>query len=442
MSASSVNPPSPNTVSDLLSRRERVVPRGIPRVTNVVVSRGAGAQLIDVEGRSYIDFASGIGVTTVGHSPKRVVDAIQRQAESLLHTCFHVATYEPYVALCERLVTLLPHGPETKAMLLNSGAEAVENAVKIARQATGRSGVVCFSGAFHGRTLLGMSLTSKVGYKKGCGPFAPEVYRLPFPDQYHDGAGLDPETFVARELGRFEDALSTYVSPRDLAAVIIEPVLGEGGFIPAPKAYLQGLRRICDQHGILLIFDEVQTGFARTGHWGAYQHYGVTPDLSTWAKALGGGLPISAVVGRSAVMDAAEPGTIGGTYGGNPVACAAALASLELIEELKLLPRAKDIGARVFERFQALKAKHPVVGDVRGLGAMVAMELVEDGNPRRPATKLTQEVLARSLERGLVALSAGVHGNVIRILCSLVITDEELDRGLSILEEEIARSGS
>ena len=423
----------------LIARREAVVARGVPRATTAVIRRGSGARLEDGGGRSLIDFAAGIGVTNAGHCPPKVVAAITEQAKLLLHAGIHVVTYEPYVALCEKLVELLPHGPTTKAMLVNSGAEAVENAIKIARQATGRGAVICFTGGFHGRTLLGMTLTSKTGYKVGCGPFAPEVYRLPFPDRLRDGRGQDEATFVARALGEFDNALSTYVGALDVAAILIEPVLGEGGFIPAPKAYLEGLRRFADRHGIMLVFDEVQSGFGRTGHWGAYQYYGVTPDLSTWAKAMGGGLPIAAVVGRAEVMDAAKPGTIGGTYGGNPVACAAALANISLIEELGLLARAREIGQRVRARFEQIQGRCKVVVDVRGLGAMMAMELCVDGDPRRPASRLTAEVLGAAFERGLIALSSGVHGNAIRVLSPLVISDEDLDLGLTILDEELTR---
>ena len=423
----------------LLQRRAAVVSNGVPLASRIGVARGRGATLEDLDGREIIDFASGIGVVGAGHCPPSVIEAITKQAYLLLHTCIHIATYEPYVALCERLVALLPHGDETKAMLVNSGAEAVENAIKIARQATGRAAVICYSGGFHGRTMMGMTLTSKVGYKLGCGPFAPEVYRLPFPDRYHDGDGLAESAFVARELFRLEEALASVVSADDVAAVIIEPVLGEGGFLPAPKGYLEGLRRICDQHGIMLIFDEVQTGFGRTGRLGAYQNYGVTPDLSTWAKALGGGLPIAAVVGRKEVMDAARPGTIGGTYGGNPVSCAAALANLELIESLGLCARAITLGDRMRERFTGWSKRTSAVGDVRGLGAMMAVELVEDGDPRRPASTLTKEVIAACHEQGVLIVGAGVHGNVIRILCPLVIEEAQLDRGLDVIEEELLR---
>jgi len=424
---------------DLLARREAVVPRGIPRATQAVVTSGRGAALLDPEGRTLIDFAGGIGVMNAGHCQPEVVAAICAQAEQLLHTCIHVATYEPYVALCEKLVQLFPHGGRSKAMLVNSGAEAVENAVKIARQATERPAVICFTEGFHGRTLLGMSLTSKVGYKLGCGPFAPEIYRLPFPNHFRDGQGLDLERFAQRELVRFRRALASVVAPQQVAAVLLEAVQGEGGFVPVPQTYLNGLREICDEHGMLLVIDEVQTGFCRTGRWAAYEHYDVIPDIAVFAKSMGGGLPIGAVVGRAEVMDAAQPGTIGGTYGGNPVACAGALATIRYMEEHKLGQRAEAIGARVRERFTSLAKRCRAVGDVRGLGAMIAMELVQNGNPEQPASALVKDVLAACLERGLLAIAAGTHGNVIRVLSPLVITDDELERGLTILEEEILR---
>jgi 4-aminobutyrate aminotransferase / (S)-3-amino-2-methylpropionate transaminase / 5-aminovalerate transaminase len=423
----------------LLERRAAVVARGVPRVSSIVAHHGDGAVLVDPSGRRFVDLAGGIGVMALGHSHPAVVEAIREQAGRLQHTCFHVATYEPYVALCEKLVELLPHGGPTKAMLVNSGAEAVENAVKIARQATGRAGVLCFTGAFHGRTLLGMSLTSKVAYKTGCGPFAPEVHRVPFPDRFHDGGGLSEAAFVARELARLREALSTVVAPADLAAIVVEPVLGEGGFVPAPPAWLRGVRELCDEHGILLVLDEVQTGFCRTGAWGAYQRLGVIPDLSTWAKAMGGGLPVAAVIGRAEVMDAAAPGTIGGTYGGNPVACAAALAALRVMEDLDLNARADELGARMMARFQALRDRCPTVADVRGLGAMVGIELCEAGDPARPATTEVAEILVACHHRGVLIIGCGVHGNVIRVMCPLNIDPGTLDAALDVLDEEIVR---
>lgn len=422
---------------DLIARRHAVVPRAVGEFAGALaVESASGACLVDVDGESWIDFAGGIGVMNVGHCAPRVVQAVQDQAARLIHTCIHVATYEPYLALCEKLVSLLPHGGSTKAVLLNSGAEAVENAVKFARQATGRPAVICFTEAFHGRTMMGMSLTSKTRYKVGCGPFAPEIYRLPFPNHFRDGGGLDMDAFVRRELSRLEEAFVNLVPADHVAAVIIEPVLGEGGFIPAPAGYLQGLRRICDAHGILLIFDEVQSGFGRTGRWAAYEHAGVRPDLSTWAKSMGGGMPISAVVGRGEVMDAAQPGTVGGTYGGNPVACAAALAAIETIEEMGVLERAAEIGDTIRARFESLD-RPDLVADVRGLGAMIGLELCHDGDPARPAGEAVAAVTAACRQRRVLVLPAGPHGNVVRVLSPLTIDDDDLDRGLSAIEEAV-----
>ena len=422
----------------LVARRQAVTPRGIPMVTDIEVASAEGAILTTPDGRSVIDFAGGIGVMNAGHCQPAVVQAIQEQAAQLLHNCFHIATYEPYVALCEKLVEILPHGDQTKVMLVSSGAEAVENAVKIARQATNRSAIICYTGGFHGRTMMAMSLTSKYAYKIGCGPYAPETYRLPYPNFYRSARGQSEVDFVKRELCRFRESLVDSVSGEQVAAVILEVVQGEGGFVPVPVGYLQGLREICDETGILLILDEVQSGFCRTGRWAGYEHYDVIPDLSTWAKSMGGGLPIGAVMGKAHVMDAARPGTIGGTYGGNPVACAASLATLTLMEELNLNDRSIEIGQQVKECFWALQRKHPDrIGDVRGLGSMVGVELVNNGTPQEPATELNAEVVKRCLERGLLILVAGTYGNVLRFLAPLVITNEQLSEGLRILSEEI-----
>ncbi len=422
----------------LVERRHAVVPRAVGQFAGeTTAATASGAHLVDAEGERFIDFAGGIGVMNVGHCDEHVVRAIQEQASRLIHTCIHVATYEPYVALCEKLVTLLPHGPATKAVLLNSGAEAVENAVKFARQATGRQAIICYTEAFHGRTMMAMSLTSKTRYKVGCGPFAPEVYRLPFPNHFRDGAGLELGAFVDRELARLEEAFVNIVPANHVAAIIIEPVLGEGGFIPAPAAYLRGLREICDRHGIVLVFDEVQSGFGRTGRWAAYEHAGVIPDISTWAKSMGGGMPISAVLGKAEILDRAEAGTVGGTYGGNPVACAAALATIARMEELDLNARGAEIGERVRARFEALQQRSDLVADVRGLGAMIGMELCWDGDPARPAAEAVAAVTATCRERGVLVLPAGPHGNVLRVLAPLVIDDDDLDRGLAAIEEAV-----
>jgi len=408
----------------------------------VTVESASGATLTDLDGRALLDFAGGIGVVNAGHCPQPVVTAICEQAAKLIHASFNVATYEPYVALCERLIELLPHGEATKAMLVSTGAEAVENAVKIARQATGRQGVLCFTDGFHGRTMMAMTLTSKVAYKRGCGPFAPEVYRQRFPNHYRYGGGRDLERFVDDELRSLERSTHTSFDPAELAAVIIEPVQGEGGFNVVPTAYLRGLREFCDRHGILLIVDEVQSGFGRTGSWACWQRLGVVPDLSTYAKSLGSGMPIAAVVGRAELMDAAEPSTIGGTYIGNPVCCAAALATIDLMEREALNARAVQIGDIIERRFEAMAERFPSIGDTRGLGAMRAIELVKDGDPLRPDSDLCHAVVTRCAAEGLVLLSAGTAKNIVRVLCPLVISDDDLNRGLDIIEAAIANGVS
>ncbi|MBL7848685.1 MAG: aspartate aminotransferase family protein [Cyclobacteriaceae bacterium] len=421
----------------LIARRNAIVPEGMGMFTPLTIASGSGAIIRDEDGKSYIDFAGGIGVLNAGHCPRPVVNAIIRQSQSLIHACFPVAIYEPYVELCETLAKLLPHGKKTKVMLTNSGVEAVENAVKIARQATGRPGIICFTGAFHGRTLLGMTLTSKTGYKIGCGPFASEVYRLPFPDYYKRGDGLSMKAFVKRELQSFDDALHTIVDPTQVAAVIVELVQGEGGFVVAPKEYILGLSRICKQHGILLVVDEVQTGFGRTGAWSAYSHYGIVPDISTWAKSMGSGMPIGAVIGRAEVMDKTTKGTLGGTYLGNPVACAASLATIEYMKKIKINERGKRIGKKVMQFFSALQKECTAIGDVRGLGAMTAFELVKNGDPHQPDADLTKKLLNACSENGLLIISAGTGGNVVRVLSPLTITDGQLNRGLQILRKQL-----
>ena len=425
----------------LLERRAAVVAPGVPMATPIAVVRASGASLFDDRGREFIDLASGIGVMNVGHSDPVILAAITEQAAKLQHVCMHITTYEPYVEVCEQLVQRFPHGRDpgegTRALLLNSGAEAVENAVKIARQITGRAAVICFEGAFHGRTLLGMTWTSKVAYKRGCGPFAPEVYRLPFPHALRNPAS-SPQAFADRELRRLRDALKSHVAADDVAAILIEPVQGEGGFIPATKEYLQGLRELCDETGILLIFDEVQSGFGRTGAWAAYQRHGVVPDLSTWAKALGGGLPLAAVIGRGNVLDHTIPGTMGGTFGGNPIACAAALATMRRIEELGLCERANAIGATIRARLTALQKRHREIVEVRGLGAMMAMELCVGGQLDRPAADLVRAIVQRCQREGVLVIGAGVHGNVVRFLPPLVIEDAQLDRALTVVEQSVS----
>lgn len=425
--------------AELIKRRKAVVANGVSVFVPSSAIEAKDGSIIDADGNELIDFGGGIGVLNAGHCPPPVVKAIQQQAETLIHACFNISTYIPYLELSEKLASLLPHGEKTKVMLTNSGAESVENAIKIARQATKRSSVVCFTEAFHGRTMMAMTLTSKINYKIGCGPFAPEVYRISFPNYYHDGNGKSENDFADVELRKLYDAMHSVVDPNSVAAIILELVQGEGGFNIAPKRYVEGLRKFCDEFGIMLIFDEVQSGFCRTGKWGAYEHYGVTPDISTWAKSMGSGMPIGAVVGKQEVMDSAAVGTIGGTYLGNPVCCAAAIATINYMEEINLNAKAKEVSKIVEDRFLKLKEKCPAIGDVRGLGAMQAIEFVHDGDPARPNDEVVTKLTKACLDRGLILLSAGTNKNVIRVLSPLVISKELLNRGLDIIEEELLK---
>lgn len=425
---------------ELLNRRKEAVANGVGIFNTVTVKEAKGAIIIDADGREFIDFAGGIGVVNAGHCPEPVVDAIHEQAGKYLHTSFNVVTYEPYVALCEELAEILPHGKKTKTMLVSTGAEAVENAVKIARQATKRSAIICYTGAYHGRTMMAMTLTSKISYKYDCGPFAPEVYRLPFPNFYRYHGIRDMDTFVEDELKRLHESALNLVDVKNVAAVIIEPIQGEGGFYPVPQKYLEGLREFCDLHGIILIMDEVQSGFCRTGHWASWQHYGVQPDISTYAKSMGSGLPIAAVVGRSEVMDAAAIGSIGGTYIGSPICCVAASATIKYMKVIKLNEKAVRIGNIFMARLQNLMNQHSEIGDVRGVGAMVAIEFVKNGDPTQPNSEICPQIVKGCAENGLIVLSAGTDKNVLRILSPLVITDKQLEKGLSILETEIKKA--
>jgi len=424
----------------LLERRREVVANGVGVFNTATVASASGATITDVDGKALIDFAGGIGVVNAGHCPEAVVRAIQEQAEKYIHTSFNVVTYEPYLELCEKLIEILPHGSATKAMLVSTGAEAVENAIKIARQATKRQAVLCYTGGFHGRTMMAMTLTSKIDYKLNCGPFAPEVYRLPFPNYYRYNRKNDMDAFVDWELKRLHESVRNVVDPNNVAAVIIELVQGEGGINPAPKKYVEGLRKFCDKHGILLIFDEIQSGFGRTGNWACWQNYGVTPDLSTYAKSLGSGMPIAAVLGKKEIMDAAAPGTIGGTYIGNPVCCAAALATIEFMKDTDLNNRGIEVGKITRDRLEKLGSKCPQIGDVRGVGAMLALEFVKNGDPHQPDGELCTRIVKACADRGLVLLSAGTYKNVIRVLSPLVISDEQLNKGLDIMEEEILKA--
>jgi len=413
----------------LRARREAATPRGVGITTPFFVKRAENSELWDVEGRRYVDFAGGIAVLNTGHRHPRVVAALRAQLDAFTHTAYQVAAYESYVALAERLIRLTPGRHPKKATFFSTGAEAVENAVKIARAATGRPGVIAFSGSFHGRTMMGMALTGKVApYKVGFGPFPGDVWHIPFPMALHG-------VTVAESIEALHRLFKADVDPRRVAAIIIEPVQGEGGFYPAPPALLQALRAECDEHGILLIADEIQTGFARTGRWFAMDHHEVLPDLMTVAKSLGAGLPISGVVGRSELMDAPAPGGLGGTYAGNPLAIAAAHAVLDVIEDEKLADRANLLGGRLTARLEKLKARVPRIAEVRGPGAMLAVEFMKPGGG--PDADFARQVQARALEQGLVLLTCGVHANVIRFLFPLTIQDPVFAEGLDVLERAL-----
>ncbi len=422
----------------LLARRQRAVPRTVGQVTAVAVAHADNAVLTDVDGNRLIDFGSGIGVLNTGHRHAKVVEAVRRQLDEFTHVCFQISMYEPFIELAERLNAIAPGTHEKRTFFSNSGAEAVENAVKAARRFTGRQGIVCFEHAFHGRTYLGMTLTSKVmPYKAGYGPFVPEVYRMPFPYCYRCGTAGQSTCCMATRTS-FERWFASNVDPASVAAVIMELEAGEGGFIPAPKEFVTELAAFCKDHGILFIADEIQTGFGRTGKLFASEHYNLVPDILVTAKSLAGGLPLAAITGRADVLDTGNVGGLGGTYGGNPLACAAALAVLKVMEEEKLPARAQKVGDKIRERFTNWATRFPQIGDVRGLGAMIAMELVQDRQSKEPAKDLTTKVLAEALKRGLLLLSAGTYGNVVRVLVPLTVEDAVLDEGLGVMEEALA----
>ncbi len=418
----------------LLARRETSVPQGPFHVAPIFVASASGASLEDVDGNILLDFTAGLGTLNTGHCSAPVVAAVVAQAQKFLHTCFHIAMYEPYVALAEKLNQITPGNFPKKTLLLNSGAEAIENAVKIARFYTKRPGVVGFEHGFAGRTLLAMSLTSKVmPYKYGFGPFAPEVYHLPYP-YYYRSAYSDLERFIDHSIEQMQEFFHTHVDPRQVACVVLELVLGEGGFIVAPIRYVNALADFCKANGILLVIDEIQTGFGRTGRLFACEHYEIEPDLITMAKSLAGGMPLSAVTGRAEIMNSVHVGGLGGTYGGNPVACASALASIEQIQSSNLSQRSRRIGEILRQRLQSWEKRHPMIGEVRGLGAMMAVEFVKDRHSKEPAKEFTVQVVKRCVEQGVILIYAGTHSNVLRFLVPLVVTDQQLDEGLDVIE--------
>jgi 4-aminobutyrate aminotransferase/(S)-3-amino-2-methylpropionate transaminase len=423
---------------ELLKLRNRHIPQGPFNITPAFIRKAQGAVMTDVEGREFIDFAGGIGVNNVGHCHPKVVAAIKDQAEKYIHTCFHVAMYEPYVELAAKLNQLAPGDFPKTTMFANSGAEAVENAVKVARYATARPAVICFENAFHGRTLLTMSLTSKIKpYKLGFGPFAPEIYRMPYAYCYRCPMGLKYPGCAVACADYLEEFFVNHVAPESTAAVIAEPIQGEGGFITPPPEYFQKLHKICRKYDIALIIDEVQTGAGRTGTFLAIEHWSVEPDIITMAKSFAGGMPLSAVIGREEMMNKPHVGGLGGTYSGNPLACRAALAVLEILFEDNLIAQAKLLGQKLADRFQSLQKEYEIIGEVRGKGPMLGMELVRDRETKEPAADEAKKLVKLCYDKGLVLLSCGNFGNVIRTLMPLVITDEQLEKGLAILEESL-----
>ena len=419
---------------EIVERKERVVAAPLSLVHPVVAAEGRGATLTDVDGNTFIDLTGGVGCLNVGHSHPRLVEAAQEQLARFSHTDFTIVPYEVYVELAERLIAVAPITGPAKAAFFNAGTEAIENSIKFARSYTKRPAVVVFEGAFHGRTLLAMTMTSKTHpYKAGLGPFAPEVYRVPFPHEYR-GISVDAALKALRR------AFITQVAPETVAAIVMEPVLGEGGFVAAPTEFVQGVREICDEHGIVFVADEVQTGFGRTGKMWAMQHHGVEPDLMVVAKSIAGGLPLSGVVGRAEIMDAPPDSAIGGTYVGNPVAQAAALAVLDIFEDEELVARAAAIGETIRARMLSWQERWPAIGDVRGLGAMLAIELVQDRQTKEPAPELASTLVEAAAERGLLLLKCGIYSNCIRVLVPLVVSDAEVDEALGVWEQALDAS--
>jgi 4-aminobutyrate aminotransferase/(S)-3-amino-2-methylpropionate transaminase len=422
--------------AELIEERERHVPRGVLTAHPLVLERASGAEVWDVEGRRYLDFVGGIGVLNLGHNHPRVVRAVQEQLGLITHAAFQVAAYPPYIALARRLSTLVGGGEAYKAAFFTSGAEAVENAVKIARAHTNRPAILAFRGGFHGRTLLGTTLTGmSAPYAQNFGPFAPDIFHTVFPNPYR---GIGTEAALAA----LDDLFATEVAPERVAAILVEPVQGDGGFLPAPPAFLQALRQVTRRHGMVLILDEIQTGFGRTGRLFGFEHAGIRPDLVTVAKSLAGGLPLSGVVGRAAMMDAPAPGGLGGTYGGNGLACAAALAVLDAFEQDGLLERAQALGTALRGRLEAMQAKHAAIGEVRGLGFMQAIEIVTDRATRAPDAAMAQRIIDRAREAGLLVIKCGVHRNVVRFLAPLVTAEAQLDEGMAILDRALAEAAA
>lgn len=430
--------PGPNSRA-IVARREAATPQGAAKLTPIAVESAEGSIVVDADGNHLLDLAGGIGVLALGHCPKGVVERLSEQAGKLIHMCAIVASYESFVEVAERLNRLTPGEFPKKTLLVNTGAEAVEAAVGLARSYTGRQGVVVFEGAYHGRSNLTMAMTSKFAlFKKGFGPFAPEVYRFPFPDRYRAPVGLSEDAWVDFQIRRLDDCFISVVDPSHVAAVVVEPVQGEGGFRPAPYAWLQRLRALCDEHGIVFVADEVQCGMGRTGRLFAIEHAGVVPDVVATAKSLAAGMPLGGVTGRADIMDAAHPGGLGGTYSGNPLACVAAIEALDTISQPDFLVRASQLGERIRTRLEKIQAAHPdLIGDVRGLGPMLAMEVVEDPVTRKPSMQETAAINAATLERGVITIRAGLYSNCIRFLPALTISDAHIDEAMDVVSDAV-----
>jgi len=431
-----MNLPSLDDTEKLARDRREFIPRGVFNMTPLIISEAKGARVKDITGKQYIDFAGGVGVLNVGHCPDALVEALRDQAGKYIHTCFHLMMYEPYITLAEKLSHIVPGDFPKKTLLANSGAEAIENGVKIARYFTKRPGVIAFEGGYHGRTLLALSLTGKVKpYKLGFGPFVPGVYRIPYAYCYRCPLGMEYPSCDLRCADYVKEVFRVHAPSQEIAALVVEPVLGEGGIVVPPTGYLERVKGICSEEGIVFIADEVQTGMGRTGKMFACQHFGLAPDVIIVGKSLAGGLPLSAVTGRGEIMDAPHVGGLGGTFSGNPLACRAAMEVIAMIQDNGLTSRAVEIGRRTVDRLKGFQEEFPIIGDIRWLGAMIGLELVRDRRTKEPATKETRHAIKSCYEGGLVITRSGAFSNVIRTLMPLVITDEEIDEGLSILEK-------
>jgi len=425
----------------LLERRKNALPAGLAKSTDIAVDSAEGALVWDVDGNQLLDFAGGIGMINVGHRNEEVVQAIKEQLDKYIHSCTLVTTIEPYIRLAELLNSVVPGDFPKKTLLANSGSEAVENAINVSKYYTKRNAILCFEGAYHGRTLLTLSLTSKYAlFKKGFGSFVSDIYRIPAPNMYRKIDGMTDEAYIQYCIHKLDEAFVSQVDPESLAAIIIEPVLGEGGFIPIPKAYLQKLRDVCDKYGIVFIADEIQCGAGRTGKLYAMEHAGIVADIVVSAKSIGAGMPISAITGKAEIMDAPHPGGIGGTYGGSPVACVAAIAAINILKSKSFLDKSVSVGLIIQNRMAEWKTKYKVIGDTRGLGAMQLVEFVKDRNTKEPDMEVAMEVIKDAISHGLILIRAGLYSNCIRLLPPIVITDEQLKEGLQVLEEAIERA--